>query len=91
MRARLTFWAWAALAAVLVAIGSGLIWSAYQRNADDGVPPPSVSDYGTIQLGPSIFSSGEEFDPTLWYAAGTGLILAAAGSVTVAARLRARS
>jgi hypothetical protein len=91
VRARLTFWAWAALAALLVAIGSGLIWSAYQRNVDAGVPATSSGDYGTILVGPSIFSSGEEFDPTLWYAAGTGLILGAAGSVAVAARLRARS
>ncbi len=91
MRARLTFWAWVALGAVLVAIGSGLLWSAYERNAADGVPPPSVGDHGTIQRGPSIVSSGQDFDPTLWDAAGARLMLAAAGSGAVAARLRARA
>jgi hypothetical protein len=91
VRARLTFWAWAALAAVLVAIGSGLLWSAYERSMGDRVPATSSGDYGTILLGPSIFESAEEFDPTLWYAGGSGLILAAAASSAIAARLRARS
>ena len=81
-------WAWAALAALLVATGSGLLWSAYERNAGDGVPPPSVGEYGTILLGcSSIFSSCEEFDPTLWHAAGGALMLAAALSLAVAARV----
>jgi hypothetical protein len=75
-----------------MAIGSGLLWSAYQRNAGDGVPSPTTLDGNTILMGcSSIFTSCEEFDPTLWYAAGTGLMLAAAGSLAVAARLRARA
>jgi hypothetical protein len=76
---------------VLLAIGSSLLWTAYERNADDGVPETATVDGGTILLGPSIFSSGDDFDPTLWYAAGTSLVFAAAVSLAVAARLRVRA
>jgi hypothetical protein len=91
MRALRIPWVWGALGALLVALGSGLLWSAYERNAGDGFPPPSVGEGGTVQLGPSIFSSGEEFDPALWYAAGSAMILAAAASLAFAVRLRARA
>ena len=82
------FWASLLLGGLLASIGSALLLSAYQRNASDG-PQPWTGEGGTILLGcSSIFSTCEEFDPTLWYVVGTGLLLAAAVSLAVAPRVR---
>jgi hypothetical protein len=85
------FWASVVLGGLLISIGSALLLSAYKQDASDGLPQPWTGDGGTILMGcSSIFSACEEFDPTRWYAAGTGLLLTAALLLTVAARTRAR-
>jgi len=92
VRARRTFWASVALGVVLVAVGVALVVSAYERTAGDGVPAVSYGEFGAVQLGcSSIFSSCESFDPTLWFAAGGAVMLAAAVPFAFAARRRTLS
>jgi hypothetical protein len=85
------FWAWTALGATLIAVGSGLLWWAYERSGADRLAEAWTGEGGTImgRCG-SIFAACEEFDPTLWYTAGSVLVAAAAASLAVAARARAR-
>jgi hypothetical protein len=83
------FWASLVLGGLLASIGSAFVLSAHERSASDGLLQYWTGEGGTILLGcSSIFSTCEEFDPTLWYAVGTGLLLAAAVSLAVAARVR---
>jgi hypothetical protein len=92
VRARSAFWASVTVCVLLVTLALVLLGSAYARNAGDGVPAPTYGDDGVVQLGcSSIFSSCEEFDPTVWYAAGGGLMLAAAVAFVFAARRRTPS
>jgi hypothetical protein len=86
------FWASAVLGGLLASIGSALLLSAYQRDVSDGLPQPSTGEGGTIIMGcGSIFSTCEAFDPTLWFTAGSGLVVTAFLLLAVAARTHARA